>query len=60
MVEGRTAVRPGGALNFVVFRVAFRLPVVFALLLPYNAHVPGHLRHPIHTQDTPICILSSS
>jgi len=28
---GRTAVRPGGASNFAIFRVAFRLPAIFAL-----------------------------
>jgi len=41
---------PGSVANFAVSRVAFRLSAVFALFLPYNTHVPGHLRQPIHTQ----------
>jgi len=39
---GRTAVHPGGAANFCRFRVALRLPAIFAIFCLYNAHVPGH------------------
>ena len=48
VVEGCTVVRPGGAEGFCRFRVALRLPAIFAIFCLYNAHVPGPNEHLIH------------
>jgi len=38
-------------------RTGFRLLAVFALFLPYNIHLLGHLKHPIHSLSISIFIL---
>ena len=44
----RTAVRACVAAGFCRFRVALRLPAVFATFCLYNAHVPRPNEHLIH------------
>ena len=57
LVGGTHGRAPPGCWLFLRFRATVRFPSVFYYLAFYNAHVPGHSKHPIHSIVIPFHFL---